>query len=136
VGHWRVRSRSWPQLSTRSFSRENHVRDGIGHVISIFDGSVKSQKPEQRVGLEAFMPKLLTVVEAKHSFADQNFRTYRRSNLSSKKGGARNYGGIKSGMKRRLQVFALICLPWGCVLSLVEGAYVVMVVAAPHLVEE
>jgi hypothetical protein len=48
----------------RSFSRENHVRDGIGHVISIFDGSVKSQKPEQRVGLEAFMPNFWTMVEA------------------------------------------------------------------------
>jgi hypothetical protein len=41
------------------------VRDGIGHIISIFDGSVKSQKPEQRVGLEASMPKLWTIVEAK-----------------------------------------------------------------------
>lgn len=82
------------------------------------------------------MPNLWTIVEANILLTIKFSGPTGACNLSSKKDGARNHGGIKSGTKKRLQVFALIVFPGVGRFRLLEGAYVVMVVVAPHLVEE
>ena len=98
-------------------------------------GSVKSQKPEQRVGLEASMPKLWAIVEAKILLpikicGPTGVVIYglRRVKLEI----MRNKGWFEEAAAS----FRAHCLPWVVILSRLEGAYVVMVVAAPHLIED
>jgi hypothetical protein len=95
------------------------VRDGIGRIISIFDGSVKSQKPEQRVGLKASMPKLWTIAEAKTLLQIKICGPtvaviYRLRRVKPEI--MRN----KEWFEEAAASFRAHCLPWGWMLSLVE----------------
>ena len=82
-------------------------------------GSVISQKPEQRVGLEASMPKLWAIVEAKILLpikicGPTGVVIYglRREKIES----MRNKGWFEEAAAS----FRAHCLPWGWMLSLVE----------------
>jgi hypothetical protein len=114
--------------------RENHVKDGIGHVISIFDSSVKSQKPEQRVGLKGLhAPNSESQWEAKNSSAVQIVGEPTVAVIYHLRRLKPEIMRIKSGSKRSGDevLGSLSSLRVGC-LSLVGGAYVVI---TPHLLE-